>query len=385
MSTLNKKLIVLCSIIILFLIGRIIIFKGALVVNYTNLINPLFWLFMVILSFLMMRTEGVARQRSKYDIIQTVIIIVIIYSMIYFSLGLFFGYERSPYSREIGAIIKNLWAFGIIVVFQEYVRNQLVRLCPKKVRYYILITLLFIIADITFWNISSNFRSNVDFFKYVSETIIPLIVTNALFTYLSITSGFVSSSIYRSVMVLLTLLLPIYPSINWLIKSMLEIILVIITALYVNYVELRSGRVLNKKQIKKEKVTAYIPFVIVLILIVCFISGTFKIQPIAVLSNSMVPEFSRGDAVIVEKISKKDLKKLKKGTIIYYSKESKLIIHRITSIEITTSGSLKIVTKGDNNSNEDPWTVDGSDVIGIVKFMIPYIGYPSVLANELLK
>ena len=106
--------------------------------------------------------------------------------MIYFSLGLVFGYERSPYSHEVVAILKNLWTFISVIVFQEFTRYQLVKLSPKKIGYYALITALFIIAEIDFWNFSSNFSNNVEFFKYMSQTIVPLIVTNCLFTYLSI-------------------------------------------------------------------------------------------------------------------------------------------------------------------------------------------------------
>lgn len=46
---------------------------------------------------------------------------------------------------------------------------------------------------------------------------------------------------------------------------------------------------------------------------------------------------------------------------------------------------LKLQTKGDNNNANDPWVITEDDMIGTVSFMIPYIGYPSVWVNELLK
>ena len=386
MRYLNKKVIALYIIIITFLIGRVFIFKGNLITNYTNVINPLFWLFMAILSYLMARDEANYKMRNKYDITQTVVIIVVIYCMVYFSLGLVFGYERSPYSHEFVAIIKNIWSFISIIVFQEYTRYQLLKLSPKKISYYGLITLFFIIAEIDFWNFSSNFVNNVEFFKYMSQTIVPLIVTGCLFTYLSIMAANVPATIYRCLLSLMTILLPIFPSINWLIKSMMEIVLVIIVALYVNYVDIKSSRVLSRRQVKKEKVTSYIPFVVVLVFLVCFISGSFKYQPIAVLSNSMYPTFARGDAVIMKKIDDKDLKKLKKGTILYYSKDGNLIVHRIISVKFDEeTNKIEVTTKGDNNNSNDPWIVTNEEIIGTVSFMIPYIGYPSVWVNELLK
>ena len=385
MRYLNKKVVALYAVIIAFLIGRVFIFSGSLVSKYTSLCNPLFWLFMAILSYLVARDEPSQKMRNKYDITQSIVIIVIIYCMIYFSLGLVFGYERSPYSHEVVAILKNLWTFISVIVFQEFTRYQLVKLSPKKVGYYALITALFIIAEIDFWNFSSNFSNNVEFFKYMSQTIVPLIVTNCLFTYLSIMSANLPATIYRCLLMLMTILLPIFPALNWLIKAMMEIVLVIIASLYVNYVDIKSSRIMTRRQVKKESVVSYIPFVIILVVLVCFISGTFKYQPIAVLSNSMLPTFARGDAVIMKKIDKKDLKKLKKGTILYYSKEGRLIVHRIVSVKHTDDGKVEATTKGDNNNANDPWVITEDDMIGTVSFMIPYIGYPSVWVNELLK
>ncbi len=385
MRYLNKKVVALYAVIIAFLIGRVFIFSGSLVSKYTSLCNPLFWLFMAILSYLVARDEPSQKMRNKYDITQSIVIIVIIYCMIYFSLGLVFGYERSPYSHEVVAIFKNLWTFISVIVFQEFTRYQLVKLSPKKIGYYALITALFIIAEIDFWNFSSNFSNNVEFFKYMSQTIVPLIVTNCLFTYLSIMSANLPATIYRCLLMLMTILLPIFPALNWLIKAMMEIVLVIIASLYVNYVDIKSSRIMTRRQVKKESVVSYIPFVIVLVVLVCFISGTFKYQPIAVLSNSMLPTFARGDAVIMKKIDKKDLKKLKKGTILYYSKEGRLIVHRIVSVKHTDDGKVEATTKGDNNNANDPWVITEDDMIGTVSFMIPYIGYPSVWVNELLK
>lgn len=385
MRSLSKKALFLYIFIVAFLVGRVLIFKGDLISVYTTKFNPIFWIFTAILSYLIARDEPNLKVRSKYDITQTVIIILILYCMIYFSLGLIFGYEKSPYSHELIPMLKNIWTFVVAIGFQEYVRMQLIKLSPKKIGYYAIITLFFIIAEIDFWNISSNFSNNVAFFKYMSQTIVPLLVSNCLFTYLVIMAGNVPSTIYRVILSLITILLPIFPGLNWLIKAMLEIILVIVCALYVNYVDLQSARVLNRRQLKKEKVTSYIPFVIVLVILVCFIGGIFKYQPIAVLSNSMYPTFARGDAVVVQKLEKKEFSKLKKGDILYYSKDGKLVIHRIIEIKETEEKKLEIKTKGDNNNTEDNWIIKEEEIIGKVKFMVPYIGYPSVWVNEMLK
>ena len=388
MKYLSKKTMLLYLLILAFLIGRVFLFKVLPISKYTELVNPLFWLFMAILSYLMAMNEANIRQRGKVDVIQSVVIVMIVYSMLYFSLGLVFGYERSPYSHTLQSMIRNIWSFVVIIGFQEFARFQILKLSPKRIGFYGIVTALFIVAQIDFWSFTSNFSSNAETFKYFSQVLLPLLVSNCLFTYLALTSGNVSSTIYRGVLELLVILLPIYPSINWLIKSMMDIILVVIVALYVNYSDLRAARTIRKRELKKESIVSYIPFVIVLVLVVCFVGGMFKYQPIAVLSNSMYPTFSRGDAVIVEKINSKDinqLKKLEKGNILYFSKDGNLIIHRITAVEYESENRVLFHTKGDNNNSEDGWVVTNEEVLGTVKFMAPIVGYPSVLVNELLK
>lgn len=387
MKYLSKKAIILYTLLIIYLVGRHFLL-GFGINKYTVFLNPLFWIFTAIVSYLLTKDESNMRMRNKVDIIQSVTIIIILYCMIYFSLGLVFGYERSPYLHTPTAIMKNIWSFIIIIGFQEYTRFQLIRLSPKRIGYYAIITLIFIIVDIDFWSFTSHFGNNVDFFKYASQTLIPLLVSNCLFTYLAITSANVSSTLYRGILVFMVYLLPIYPSLNWLIEAMIKIILVIIVALYVNYADMKASRVVTKRQLKKESVLSYIPYVCILVVIVCFVGGLFKYQPIAVLSNSMVPEFARGDAVIVEKYGKdksKDLKYLKKGNILYFSKDGRLVIHRIVSIKVTEDNKYEITTKGDNNNANDAWVVTDEEIIGVAKFMMPYIGYPSVLVSEMLK
>ena len=120
---------------------------------------------------------------------------------------------------------------------------------------------------------------------------------------------------------------------------------------------------------------------IIVIMFVLFILKIFKYFPIAVLSNSMETTFSKGDAVIIEKIDKNSLGQLKVYDIIYYKKNNKLIIHRIEQIEEIDNKRV-FITKGDNNPTKDPWYVYEEDIIGIMKFKIPCLGYPAVWFNE---
>ena len=67
--------------------------------------------------------------------------------------------------------------------------------------------------------------------------------------------------------------------------------------------------------------------------------------------------------------------------IVAFEQDGKIVTHRILAI-VEKDGIEYIVTKGDNNSRKDVQNKIKDDIIGIVRFRIPYIGYPSVEISE---
>ena len=118
-----------------------------------------------------------------------------------------------------------------------------------------------------------------------------------------------------------------------------------------------------------------------LIVIVLLVSGIFKYQLVAIASGSMEPVYYRGDAVIIEKINAKEVKI---GDILVFKVGSGIVTHRVVEIS-QEDGKMVFRTKGDNNKTEDTFDIDDSDVKGIVKYVVKYLGYPTIMFNELLE
>ena len=113
----------------------------------------------------------------------------------------------------------------------------------------------------------------------------------------------------------------------------------------------------------------------------CLISCKFTYGLMTIGSGSMTGTINIGDAVYFEKYTNQDLNM---NDIIIYRRNNKNIVHRIVEIGIF-NGSYVYVTKGDNNQNVDDGYVYQSDVVGIVKQKIKYIGYPSVWLKNIFK
>jgi signal peptidase len=108
----------------------------------------------------------------------------------------------------------------------------------------------------------------------------------------------------------------------------------------------------------------------------------------AVVSNSMVPIFYRGDLIVVKGI---DCEDIEVGDIIVYNNPIRQIpiVHRVIEIDDDPQGIRTLITKGDNNSHADQSTgisppVKCGWVKGEVKLIVPKLGLFKVGLIELM-
>lgn len=341
-----------------------------------NIINPIFWIIIFFISNYIYN-DNKQRISHKKNKTQTVFIVILIYLMVYFIQGLFFGYAKSPYNRSIIGILTNLWSYVLIIIYQEYARNILTRNSSK-----ILTFIIFTIIEI---NLYAFFQITdaITLFKQISSVVLPSIASNLLLVYLTSTSGIIVCLFYKIPLILANYLLPIFPDIDWYFISIEQTILPFIAYLSIKNINDKKLNVkIRRDQLKKKNRMSVIA-ILMLLIFICFVAGIFKYKPVSVMSNSMYPIFKRGDIVITEKISGEISKNIKKYDIIEYILDDIIVMHRIIAIE-KHGDKVLYITKGDNNNTVDKKKVKPEQVIGIIKFKVPVLGYPSVWLNEFL-
>ena len=96
-----------------------------------------------------------------------------------------------------------------------------------------------------------------------------------------------------------------------------------------------------------------------------------------VLTGSMEPAYSVGDLIFVKITDAKDINPGDAITFYPGGDESSYLTHRcIEKLEdYQGSGVTCFRTKGDSNDAEDPFVIDQSRVIGVVKAKIPVLGF----------
>lgn len=99
----------------------------------------------------------------------------------------------------------------------------------------------------------------------------------------------------------------------------------------------------------------------------------FGYVPYAILSPSMTPTYCVGDLVYVKKTPPE---KIEKGDTITFvaNKELTLVTHRVDDVDREKG---VFYTKGDANESRDNAPVIYKNVVGVVRFSLPKLGYIS--------
>lgn len=105
----------------------------------------------------------------------------------------------------------------------------------------------------------------------------------------------------------------------------------------------------------------------------------FGFTPYAIISPSMTPDYQVGDLVYVKKV---EPEKIKVGDVLTFVANADLTVvtHRVEEVDWE---SHCFYTKGDANFSRDMAPVAYENVVGVVKFSLPKLGYLSTfLASD---
>ncbi|KAL3884354.1 hypothetical protein ACJMK2_024500 [Sinanodonta woodiana] len=109
---------------------------------------------------------------------------------------------------------------------------------------------------------------------------------------------------------------------------------------------------------------------------------------VVVLSGSMEPAFFRGDLLFLTNYQEEPIRV---GEIVVFKIEGRdiPIVHRVIKVHEKENGTVKFLTKGDNNSVDDRglyapgqlW-LEKKDVVGRARGFVPYVGIVTILMND---
>lgn len=336
--------------------------------------NVILFGILLIASYFLLGFMPNKKNRIKNHISNVYITITIFYVITIYLLGNATNYIKNPIN------ISNIIFLTIYLIMSEIFRFVIISKCTKKSNNQYIITFIYILFDVLIMSKLSPTHLltpiNIAYLTTIA------VLKNSLLTYTTYKYGYYPCFIYAFVVTIMPIIFPLYPELG-------NYISLIIFIIYTSIIFYNISKPTRKEEEEtantyKKSFGYYVERIslVLIIIIIILVSGAFKYSLSAIASDSMYPEIKRGDAVLLSKPSEKELNSLKKGMVVAFEENDTIITHRILAIT-EEDGEEYIVTKGDNNSTKDVTKKKKDDIIGIVKFKIPYLGYPSVEISDI--
>jgi signal peptidase I len=348
------------------------------------LIQPVLWVILIAFIRSVPGYRPLGKRSKKSAFVQLALGLAFIQIFLYFIGGLFSGFGKSPSSFAPLGIVENIFFVGTMLVGIELARAWLVTRFAKKHSFIVILmaTLLFTFISIPLAQIK-GFHFNIASTNQVISSWLPLLAENLAASMLVMIAGAGASLTYRGLLAAFWWLCPILPNLDWSLKGLIGTVIPIIGMMMISsYYSSQATRVKSKKKMRSNALpTGWIFTAIACVAIVWFATGVFPVKPSLVPSGSMVPVINPGDIVLTTAVN---TEAIKLGDIIEYknSKENINIVHRVIEI----GGDIQtryFITKGDANSSPDIDPVLPQAVLGREVFIIPKLGWISVVVKKL--
>ncbi|MCR5572448.1 MAG: signal peptidase I [Candidatus Saccharibacteria bacterium] len=316
----------------------------------------------------------------KSYVSRIVISCIMLIAIVCYMLGLLLGFTRSSFTLEVGQIFGIVLPIILISVATEVFRYVVFHSYFRHLAHVVIFTTITIVMSILFTLNPTSFVSAEATFITICTAFLPIIATEALCSYLSYRIGLQPALIYKLVARLYVYVLPILPNLGHFVYAVVALVLPTMVFLFTYNLNLTNRK--KQKRIRhRNRIILTAPIVASLLIIVSLVAGLFKHQIIAVASDSMIPTFARGDALIIEKC---DASVIKEGDILVFKHEGIIVTHRVIEIK-QEDGHYQFTTQGDNHDQPDAFPSNESHVIGRVVIINKYIGFPTVWLSELFK
>ena len=371
----TNKIYILVSLLVVFYLIYFTVLDKKLISSTSSFILTVFWVLLCFLSLIMLKYP---KDNSLYkkNANKMVIISIMATLLASYLLGFFVGFGKNGYISSLNVFIRSVSPVLFIKISREIIRYVIAKNSTFKKLPIIIITVIFTIIEII--SAYTPFMDAEHVFYFICITVLPCIAENILCSYLAYNFGLDTTLLYVIPYSVYPYVLPYIPTLGNYINSVLFILLpFMLYMLTIKIVRYQNKEKVSLKQNTKNLFT--IPIIVFLSALAILVSGFLRYKLIAIASDSMNPVFYRGDGIIYENI--KYIENVEVGDILVFQNSGRIITHRVLGIVDTPEGRI-YKTKGDSNPTYDSFDVMEKDSIGIVRYVVKYVGFPTVWFNE---
>lgn len=291
-----------------------------------------------------------------------------------YMLGLVFGFYKV--TVNLGTFLYWVIPFALIITGSELIRSRLLMQNNRIVS--ILSLIAFIICDIAMLYETLPFATFKFFADFMGDILFPCVASGLLYHYISKRYGALPVIIYRLLMTLYSVLIPIQPAVPSALMSFINITFPTVAILFMAMLYERKKKSFARRKAIFETVASAVSIVLMAVFMM-LISCRFRFGMIVVATESMTGSIDKGDAIVYEEY---DGQAIEEGQVLVFEKDKTVYIHRVVKIE-SIDGQVRYYTKGDANDSNDTGYITRENMIGLTDLTIKYIGYPTLWVREI--
>ena len=367
----DKKVLYTLSVV-LFAILLLVLFVG----DFSKVLGAvLMSVGMVLICFFVKKRTALSMYKGQVLII--LIACALLYVMLLYLFSIKLGYINSFASLSPEILFKQTIPIIVLIITSEIIRRVLCALEDKlssAVCY-----LICVISEIIALNTSARFSSFNSIMNFAGIVVLPSIISNLVYNFFSKRYGAIPNIAMRLIISLYPYVIPRIPALDVSIQAIASLIFPIVVYGFVSALYERKRQYALKQ---KTKYWYAVPVLmsIVMISIVMLISCQFRFGAIVIGSESMTGELNKGDITIYEQRTDQIISQ---GQVIVFNKDKTQVIHRVVKIE-RVNGVTRYYTKGDANKENDIGYITDSNIVGLAKVSVPYLGYPTIWLRSLI-
>jgi signal peptidase len=380
-----KCVVLIVLIIVIYIIESSTISEIINTQVFSYVLKPLLWLGVVLIIWQFPRVRAKSKLKQLNSINGWAFIFAFIFIVASFVIGFFVdGLGKSPYSHSLIGILLNILSVGTALIGRELVRSYLVNSMAKKENYIVFISIaLFMTITMTSFSSITNLKGYEDLVKFLAQYVASDFSHNLFATYLVFIGGPLPSIIYLGLIQGVHWLSPFLPNHQWITAALVGVMCPVFSLTAMQNIYMKESRQLKVKDKDDESALSWIITSLLSIGIIWFSVGVFPIYPSVIATGSMEPMIKPGDLILVKKIADMEgVNRLNVGDVMQFKRGSILITHRIVDIIENETAEKSYRTKGDNNSAEDSELVRPEDIKGTIVYVVPKIGWPTLLIKS---
>lgn len=360
---LTASMLVLLCIAVIIPSGNTRIFAAALLLPFA------------ILAYLLLKKRSTP-SIYKRQVLLILGVSAVIYVVLYYMTALHFGFVYALVKLTPKNLLMYVLPITAIIIMTEIIRS--VVLAQQSRLSSVLCLISCVIAEVAIsTNISATLTLN-RLMDLLGLALFPAVTSHLLYHYLSKRYGMLPSLTFRLITTLFPYLLPYASKIPDSLYAFAKLIVPLLIYVFVDSLFEKKRRYAAEKKTRYYNVGVSV-LSIVMISVVMLISCQFRFCMLVVATESMTGDLNVGDAVIYEQY---DGDPLEVGQVIVFTKGRSTTVHRI--VDVThINGEIQYYTKGDANNSNDDGYVTAKDILGVVRFKIAYLGYPTVWLRKL--